>query len=76
MFLGDGIIYVVVNEALFLFSIRVEPDLTIRIGWMDSLDQRWRARRKKILGGDEVRAWSIVRCVGAKEGGDGLVTRE
>ena len=42
---------------------------------MEGLGERWRARRKKILGGDEAGLVSIVGCFGLKEGVDSGVIK-
>ena len=43
---------------------------------MEGLGKRWRARRKKILGGDKAGLGSTVGCVGLKEGADSGVIGE
>ena len=64
---------VVVYDTLLLFFIRVEPNVAIGIGGMQSFGERRRARGKEVLGGDEACLVGIVGSVGLKEGADGGV---
>ena len=52
-----------VNETLLFFFVRVEPNMVIGIGRMQSFDKRQRAWGEKILGGDEAGLGALLEVL-------------
>ena len=73
MLFGDGFVNIVINETLLLFFVRVEPNVAIGIGGMQSFDKRRRAWEEKIFGGNKTCLGVIVGSVGSKKRANGGV---
>ena len=54
----------------FLLSVGVEPNLAVRVGWMEGAEKRGRAWVEKVLSGDEVGGRCVVRRVRTEEAAD------